>query len=93
MTRKPDEIWDALTEHFGNVRTQPERDRRNRAVKLLREAEATPEEIRTTYEYCKARFTSFTEMALCSWLSRALHESEKSGQRETFLRLLERKTP
>jgi hypothetical protein len=88
--RLPDEIWDALTEHFGDVRTKDERGRRNAAVKQLREAGATPEEIRVTFEFCEARFTSFTEMALCSWLSRALHEASKQDKRGDFLRLLRR---
>lgn len=86
--RERDHIWDALTEHFGPVRTRDERSRRNAAVKQLREAEATAEEIRVTFEFCSARFTSFTEMAVCSWLSRALHEASRNDKRDGFLKLL-----
>lgn len=86
--RERDQTWDALTEHFGPVRTKDERNRRNAAVKQLKEAEATPEEIKVAFEFCQARFTSFTEMALCGWLSRALHEASTVDKREGFLRLL-----
>ena len=80
-------IWDALTEHFGEARTASERSRRGKAVKELKEAEATPEEIRIAIDFCRKNFTSFTEMAVCSWLSRALYEQKKGGQ--SFLRLIE----
>lgn len=91
--RPRDELWDALTEHFGEVRTQQERDRRNRAVKELRQAEATPEEIGIAYAFCRQNFTHFTEMALCSWFSQALREAKAKGEsRETLLRLVQRST-
>lgn len=83
-----DEIWDALTEAFGDVRTPSERGRRNRAVRELREAEAKPEEILIAVAYCRRNFTSFTEMAVCNWFSRSLQEHAASGNREHFLRLL-----
>ena len=88
--RPPDPLWDELTKHFGDARTKDERSRRNAALKQLRDAEATPEELRVTFEFCQARFTSFTEMALCGWLSRALHEASKNDKRDGFLRLLRR---
>lgn len=87
--RAPDPIWEALTAAFGEVRTPSERGRRNRAVRELKEAGATPEEIEITVEYCRRNFTSYTELAICSWLSRALHEHQaQEGQRETFIRML-----
>lgn len=79
MSEKRDEIWDALTEAFGEVRTSPERGRRNRAVRELREAGATPEEIVIAVDYCRRNFTVFTEMAICGWLSRALHENKQDS--------------
>lgn len=89
MTQRPvDPIWDALTEAFGDVRTPSERARRNRAVKELRVAQATPEEIEVAVDFCRRNFTSFTEMAVCSWLSRALHEHDVTGKRSSFLTLL-----
>ena len=87
--KPPDPIWDALTEAFGEVRTPSERGRRNRAVRELKEAKATPEEIAIAVAFCRKNFTSYTEMAVCNWLSRALHEQQSSGSgRDTFIRLL-----
>lgn len=77
MPQPRDEVWDTLTECFGEVRTPNERNRRNAAVKQLREAAATPEEIRIAYDYCQRSFAGFTEMAVCSHLSRALHENKR----------------
>lgn len=87
--RPRDIVWDALTEGFGEPRTSSERGRRNRAVHELRMAEATPEEIAVAIAFCKKNFTSFSEMAVCNWLSRALHEQKERGEsRDTFLRLV-----
>lgn len=92
MTSRVDHIWDALTEEFGPVRTKTERGRRNKAVGELRQADATPEEIQIAVAYCRRNFTTFTEMAVCSWLSRSLLEHDAAGdKRETFLRLLKPK--
>lgn len=91
--REKDELWEALTEHFGPVRTPSERGRRNKAVKELREAEATPEEIAIAVEFCRKSFTYFTEMALCNWFSQALREQMERGQsREALLRLVQKAT-
>lgn len=90
---RTDEVWDALEKEFGAVRTKSERGRRNSAVKELREAGATPEEIAVAAEYCRRNFTHFTEKAVCSWLSRALEDQTASGvARDTFLRLVNRDT-
>jgi len=72
-----DEIWDQLDLHFGPVRTKSERGRRNVAVKQLREAGATPEEVTVAYEWCAKTFTVFTEMALVAHFGRAQHENVK----------------
>lgn len=80
MAERPrDEIWDALEEHFGPVRDVGARGRRNAAVKRLRDAEATPEEIAVSFAWCQKSFanTVFTEMAVCMYLDRALHEAVK----------------
>ena len=92
MSERPrDEIWDALEAEFGPVRTKTERGRRNAAVKELKDAEATPEEIAVCVAYCRRNFTHFTEMALCSWLSRSLQEQKEQGiDRATFIRLVNR---
>jgi hypothetical protein len=73
--REPDIVWDALDLHFGPVRTRAERGRRNVAVKQLKEAGASPEEIAVAYRYCASTFTVFTEMALVSHFGRAQHEA------------------
>lgn len=91
MTRPRDELWDALTEHFGEPRTTSERGRRNKAVKELREAGATSEEIVIVTEFCRRNFTHFTEMALCNWFSQALKDQKERGEsRETLMRLVQR---
>ena len=90
--RPRDEIWDALEAEFGAVRTKDERGRRNAAVRQLREAEATPEEIRIAVDFCRRNFSNFSEKAVCSWFSRSLMENDAAdGKRATFLRLLQPK--
>lgn len=90
MSERPRDLtWDALTEGFGEPRTSQERARRNRAVKELKDAQATPEEIAVAIAFCEKNFTSFSEMAVCNWLSRALHaQTEEGASRDSFLRLV-----
>lgn len=76
MSREPDPLWDVFDELFGFCRTRMEASRRGKAVKELREAGATVEEIRVTYAYCK-RFPSFTEMAVVAHLSAALQNAQQ----------------
>jgi hypothetical protein len=45
VSRKPDEIWDALEAELGPVATRSERGKRNRVVKDLKAVDAKPEEI------------------------------------------------
>jgi hypothetical protein len=71
--RPTDDVWDALEHHFGPVRTQSERGRRNLAVRELREAGALKEEIAVAYRFCAENFTTFTELALAKHFSRAQH--------------------
>lgn len=93
IDRSRDEVWDALEAEFGPVRTKSERGRRNSAVKELKEAGATTEEIQIAAKYCRQNFTYFTEKALCSWLSKALEEQRQSGAaRDTFLRLVRKES-
>lgn len=90
-SRQRDPIWDALTEHFGEARTKDERGRRNAAVKQLRDAQATPEEIAITIDYCKRHFNTFTEMAICGWLSRALKEHKEVAEFGNVIELAARR--
>jgi Asp-tRNA(Asn)/Glu-tRNA(Gln) amidotransferase A subunit family amidase len=70
MNRQPDPLWDALTEVFptDDVMTRNERARWNVAVKQLREAGATPDEIRRrAHAYQRAHPTwAYTPLALVS---------------------------
>ena len=86
-----DEIWDALEESFGPVRTKSERGRRNRAVLELRQAKVTPGELKIAMDFCQRNFTHYTEVAICGWLSRALHEETTRGAdvRSIFERMRE----
>lgn len=79
--RPRDLIWDALEEHFGPVRTPSERSKRNRAVKELRIAEATPEEVRRAIDYCERTYSTYSEMAVCTNFSRAQQEVRSPAQR------------
>jgi hypothetical protein len=83
-SRKRDEIWDTLEYEFGPVLTKTERGRRNRAVRELREAGLTPEQIRVGLDYCRRNFATYTEMAVCGWISRALHEHQQMAKSESF---------
>lgn len=89
--RPPDLIWDALEVEFGVVRTKSERGRRNAAVRELKEAGVTPEEIKIAVAFCRRNFTSFSETAVCNWVSRALHEDQARGAdvRSIFERMRE----
>lgn len=93
MSERPqDEVWDLLEDLFGPVRTKTERSRRNRAVSELREAGATLLEIRQTYRYCQRKFTTFSEMAICSNLSAATSVPAPLTLPERIQRLREEQT-
>jgi hypothetical protein len=77
MERPRDLIWDALEEHFGPVSNDANRGLRNAAVKLLRQSQATPEQIAIAFEWCKKNFTTFTEVAVAKYFDRALFEWSK----------------
>jgi len=80
MTERPrDEIWDALEERFGPVPSPSGRGLRNAAVRELREANATPEQIGIAFVWCQKSFgdTFFTEMAVAKYFGRALFEWSK----------------
>lgn len=79
--REPDVVWDELDACFGPVRTKAERGRRNVAVKQLKEAGASPAEVRIAYQWCRSNFTVFTEMALVSHFGRAQHEQISDEQK------------
>lgn len=75
MARERDELWDELDALFGPSRTKTEASMRGKAVKELREAGATPEEIRIAHAWCAKNFSPFSEMALVKYFGRAQHEA------------------
>lgn len=90
--RPRDEIWDVLVELFGEPLTKRAHGRRNQASKELRDAGLTPEQIRLAYDYCKRSFTQFTEMAVCMWIGRALHEQREDVFGPNIIELAKRRT-
>lgn len=90
LPKRPDQLlFDVFDARMGRVRTKQERDRRNGAIKELLASGVTPEELDIAIDFCEKNFTTFTEMAICGWLSRALHDNEKAGSsRDTFLKLI-----
>jgi len=75
MARERCEIWDALDGLFGPARTKTEASMRGKAVKELKEAGATPDEIEIAHRWCAANFNPFSEMALVKYFGRAQHEA------------------
>lgn len=73
-----DELWNTLTELFSATRTRSEASRRGKVIGELLEAGATPDEVRTTFRYCRSHFSQFTEMALCTNLGRATAQTAAS---------------
>lgn len=72
--RERDPIWDTLDALFGFARTKTEASFRGKAVRELRAAGATPEEIRIAHAWCQKNFSPFSEGALIKYFGRALHE-------------------
>lgn len=75
MARERDEVWDALDALFGPCRTKTEASMRGKAVKELKDAGATPDEIEIAHRWCAANFNPFSEMALVKYFGRAQHEA------------------
>jgi hypothetical protein len=88
MSRERCPIWDELDSCFGPCRTKTEGTLRGKVVRELKEAGATAEEVRITYDWCKRHFDPFTEMALLKYLSRAQHEAMPQTDNVTAIRKL-----
>jgi hypothetical protein len=80
-----EEMFAVLDELFGPYRTKQEGRRRGIACNELLAAAATPEEVRITHDYCRRRFTAFTEMALLNHLSAAQREHKPGTAVDDFL--------
>jgi hypothetical protein len=65
-SRKPDEIWDALKAVMGDATNAQTRGKRNRAVKLLKESGATPQEVLQRAKRYRQMYpgAALTDMAL-----------------------------
>lgn len=74
-----EEMFAVLDELFGTTRTKQEGRRRGIACNDLLAAAATADEVRVTYDYCRRRFKTFTEMALLNHLSAATTEHKRSS--------------
>lgn len=85
--RKPDEIWDTLEAILGPVTNASTRGKRNKAVQLLRESNATPEEIRRRAAHYRSKYpgAALTDTALAGqWdnLAAGSHHSPLQAQQE-----------
>lgn len=63
-SREPDPIWDTVVDAYGPPANSNERGRLNKAVKLLKEAQATPEDIRLRRRRWDQVFPGATPTAL-----------------------------
>lgn len=66
-----DDVWDSLTDHFGQPRTKTERAMFGRVVAELLEAGATSAETLKTCEYVLANFDAPSVNAVPKWFGRA----------------------
>jgi hypothetical protein len=90
--RAPDPVWDAMVDACGLAGTSPtpgERGKWNKAAKELRQADATPEEIRRRAQTYRRRYpqTTITPLALSNnWATLGVESSEPSGVSEAEFR-------
>ncbi len=68
-----DQVWDTLTEHFGNPRTKTERGMFGRVCAELLEAGATAEETDIACRYVIGAFDSPSVNAVPKWFSAAIN--------------------
>lgn len=80
--RKPDELWDTLVDELGEPATRTERGKRNDAVKQLRDAGATPGEVRLRMARYRRRWpqVELTDQALVKhWTVMGREEPAANG--------------
>jgi hypothetical protein len=87
MTRPRDPLWDAWVDTWGEPQTATERGRVNRALKELREIDATPEQVRLVLRRYDREFQGCTRSpqgVTGNWTlllnSRALREISRNGE-------------
>ncbi len=62
--RSTDELWDVLSEELGEVATDSERGRRNKALKELRQVGATPDDVRGRIAEYRSRWPNIDITAI-----------------------------
>lgn len=74
-----DDIWDSLTDHFGNPRTKTERSMFGRVAAELLEAGATAAETQKACAYVQATFDSPSVNAVPKWFTVAQTQKPQNG--------------
>ncbi len=77
-----DEVWDTLTEFFGNPRMDTERSMFGKVVAELLRGGATADETRKACEYVQATFDSPSVNAVPKWFSVAQNGSAKKSAQQ-----------
>lgn len=86
-----DDLWDCLATHFGEPRTETEKNRFGKVVRELLEAGATPEETDNACSYVLRNFDSPSVFAVVAWFSQAQMTKPKMSAQEQMLDELRRK--
>lgn len=86
--RPSDELWNVLSEVFGEPRTKTERSMFGRVVKELVEAGATPTEVVRTCAYVTARFDNASVNAVTKWFSASLNETPRLSPQQAEIQKL-----
>lgn len=86
-----DDLFDCLTEHFGNPRTRTEEVMFGKVVSELLYAGATSEETENACSYVLRNFDSPSVFAVTKWFSVAQNERPKLSPQEQMLEDLRRK--
>jgi hypothetical protein len=79
--RKPNPIWDALEDAFGEPRTAPERSRRGKTVKELREVGASPEQVAYAVKRHRSLWPAMTvtERSIVAHWSELVHAKKQEA--------------
>lgn len=86
-----DHLWDELAEHLGTPRTKTERGKRNTAIKQLRDANVTAEEVQTMIRNYPNVFprAAMTDIALAKHCALLLNGRQPAGKGLTPQQILE----
>ncbi len=87
-----DDVWDVLTEFFGNPRMDTERTMFGKVVAELLRGGATAEETRKACEHVLANFDHPSVFAVVKWFSVAQNARPRRSVQEQALEQLRRQT-